>query len=424
MAMRRWPRDEVAHREARALGIVRADEVELHARRSRGRTAPRGCGRPLRCATSAAVVPPAAHRIMPSGPILLQRAQHALLPLEAFAVGAEQDACGPPRSRHPRWRQQLGEIRVGDVVEAHRDHVGAGRAQARGAAVVDVAEIAGETPARAAWFRRATTGLSRRASETVAVETSSFVGDDLKGHAAALGALGPRRSPDRHAFQAFRCRLRARMLAARRTRPSYFAQQRPPCSGRFNRVQAELGVTQLVSTGTTNERIGFIGVGLMGHGMAKNIVEKGYPLTVMGHRNRAPVEDLLGRGASEAKIADATWPQALDHRLPLRHRLARGRGHRARPGRPEGRAEARLDRRRLLDVRSELDPGARRRARRRSASTMVDAPLSRTPKEAWEGTLDTMVGATDGDLRAPEAGARHLGRARHPYRRHRPTATA
>ena len=26
---------------------------------------------------------------------------------------------------------------------------------------------------------------------------------------------------------------------------------------------------------------------------------------------------------------------------------------------------------------------------------MVDAPLSRTPKEAWEGTLDTMVGASD-----------------------------
>ncbi|WP_245467768.1 NAD(P)-binding domain-containing protein, partial [Mesorhizobium sp. M7A.F.Ca.CA.001.13.1.1] len=25
----------------------------------------------------------------------------------------------------------------------------------------------------------------------------------------------------------------------------------------------------------------------------------------------------------------------------------------------------------------------------------VDAPLSRTPKEAWEGTLDAMVGAPD-----------------------------
>jgi len=50
----------------------------------------------------------------------------------------------------------------------------------------------------------------------------------------------------------------------------------------------------------TQETIGFIGVGFMGHGMAKNIVEKGYPLTVMGHRNRTPVEDLITRGAKEA----------------------------------------------------------------------------------------------------------------------------
>ncbi|HUL08311.1 MAG TPA: NAD(P)-binding domain-containing protein, partial [Candidatus Acidoferrum sp.] len=47
-------------------------------------------------------------------------------------------------------------------------------------------------------------------------------------------------------------------------------------------------------------RIGFIGVGLMGHGIAKNIIEKGYPLTVLGHRNRKPVDDLLKRGAAEA----------------------------------------------------------------------------------------------------------------------------
>lgn len=48
------------------------------------------------------------------------------------------------------------------------------------------------------------------------------------------------------------------------------------------------------------ERIGFIGVGLMGHGMAKNIVAAGYPLTVLANRNRAPVEDLTARGATEA----------------------------------------------------------------------------------------------------------------------------
>ena len=54
----------------------------------------------------------------------------------------------------------------------------------------------------------------------------------------------------------------------------------------------------------TQEHIGFIGTGLMGHGMAKNIVEKGYPLTVTAHRNRAPVDDLIGRGAAEASLED------------------------------------------------------------------------------------------------------------------------
>ena len=48
-------------------------------------------------------------------------------------------------------------------------------------------------------------------------------------------------------------------------------------------------------------RVGFIGLGLMGHGMAKNLVSKGFPLTVRVHRNRKPAEDILAAGAREAK---------------------------------------------------------------------------------------------------------------------------
>ena len=48
----------------------------------------------------------------------------------------------------------------------------------------------------------------------------------------------------------------------------------------------------MATTSATNERIGFIGVGLMGHGMAKNIVDKGYRLTVLGRANRPPIDDL------------------------------------------------------------------------------------------------------------------------------------
>jgi len=54
---------------------------------------------------------------------------------------------------------------------------------------------------------------------------------------------------------------------------------------------------------STKPRIGLIGVGLMGHGIGKNLVEKGFPLTILGHRNRAPVEDLVARGAVEAFAA-------------------------------------------------------------------------------------------------------------------------
>ena len=48
-------------------------------------------------------------------------------------------------------------------------------------------------------------------------------------------------------------------------------------------------------------RIGFVGIGLMGHGMAVNLIKGGHQLTVIAHRNRKPVDDLVARGAREAK---------------------------------------------------------------------------------------------------------------------------
>ena len=56
-------------------------------------------------------------------------------------------------------------------------------------------------------------------------------------------------------------------------------------------------------TSPASETVGFIGLGFMGHGMAKNVVEKGYPLTVMGRTKRTAVDDLVGRGAVEVKSA-------------------------------------------------------------------------------------------------------------------------
>ena len=48
------------------------------------------------------------------------------------------------------------------------------------------------------------------------------------------------------------------------------------------------------------QKIGFIGAsGLMGHGMAKNLLAKGHPLALTVHRNRERVADLLGSGAKQ-----------------------------------------------------------------------------------------------------------------------------
>lgn len=48
-------------------------------------------------------------------------------------------------------------------------------------------------------------------------------------------------------------------------------------------------------------QIGFIGVGLMGQGMAINLLKAGHAVTVIAHRNRAPIDDVVSRGAKEAK---------------------------------------------------------------------------------------------------------------------------
>ena len=49
--------------------------------------------------------------------------------------------------------------------------------------------------------------------------------------------------------------------------------------------------------------IGFIGLGFMGHGMAKNILQRGYPLWIKGNKNRTRVENLALMGAQEAGTA-------------------------------------------------------------------------------------------------------------------------
>ena len=138
-------------------------------------------------------------------------------------------------------------------------------------------------------------------------------------------------------------------------------------------------------------QIGFIGVGYMGHGMAKNISQNGYPLMVKGNRNRTPVDSLVGMGAVEAtSVAQMARDCDIIHiclsNSPQVEAIIRG---------PDGiiaNGKAGLI---VIDA-TTADPTSTEALAAEMAAagmTLVDAPLGRTPKEAEEGTLDAMVGA-------------------------------
>lgn len=137
------------------------------------------------------------------------------------------------------------------------------------------------------------------------------------------------------------------------------------------------------------ETIGFVGVGLMGHGMAKNLTEAGHKVTVIAHTNRAPVEDLLTRGASEAATLEE-----LGAASSIVHICAPGSPDVEKivaslmPSLPKGAV--------IVDC-STSDPNstiALAGQLEAAGFHMVDAPLGGTPVQAEAGELATMVGAS------------------------------
>lgn len=147
-----------------------------------------------------------------------------------------------------------------------------------------------------------------------------------------------------------------------------------------------------------SERIGFVGVGYMGHGMAHNILTKGYPLTVMAHRKREAVDDLVSKGATEvsslADLASASdivvlcLTAAPQVEAVIREMMP-----------------ALAPRSMIIDC-STSDPTVTERLGNELHHlkvSLVDAPLGRTPKDAWAGTLDCMVGAVPSDFARAEA---------------------
>jgi 3-hydroxyisobutyrate dehydrogenase-like beta-hydroxyacid dehydrogenase len=140
----------------------------------------------------------------------------------------------------------------------------------------------------------------------------------------------------------------------------------------------------------TVKRVGLIGAGLMGHGIGKNIVARGYDLLVMAHRNRAPVDDLVSRGASERASAreiarDADLVILCVTGTPQIEQLVYE---------PDGLLEAIHSGLVIADC-STAEPASTVRIASdvtAKGGHFVDAPMTRTPKEAEAGTLALMVG--------------------------------
>jgi len=140
-------------------------------------------------------------------------------------------------------------------------------------------------------------------------------------------------------------------------------------------------------------RIGFVGVGLMGHGIAKNLLAKGFPLTLRVHRNRAAAQDLLAAGAAEAAsyaelARNADIVMLCVTGAPQVEEVVLG---------PDGIASAAREGLIVVDT-STSEPATTSRMRNVLADQQVrfvDAPLARTPVEAEQGRLNIMVGADD-----------------------------
>lgn len=143
-------------------------------------------------------------------------------------------------------------------------------------------------------------------------------------------------------------------------------------------------------------RVGFIGLGSMGVGMAANVIGSGYPLVVMGNKRREPVERLLELGATEVKspaemaakvdvvILCITTSEVVEETVLGDNGLLSGMEH---PFMLIDCGTSEPD--------STLKIGAELKKR---GCTMLDVPLGRSAAAAESGTLNMMAGGSEADF--------------------------
>jgi|JI9StandDraft_1071089.scaffolds.fasta_scaffold63830_2 3-hydroxyisobutyrate dehydrogenase-like beta-hydroxyacid dehydrogenase len=144
------------------------------------------------------------------------------------------------------------------------------------------------------------------------------------------------------------------------------------------------------------QHVGLIGVGLMGHGIGKNILAKGFKLSVLAHRNRQPVDDLIAKGAREVKSPKelaATCDMVITvvgNSAQMEDIVRRVDGLIAglKPGTIIADATT-------AQPESTIQLAAEIAAK---GGRFVDIPMTRTPKEAEAGKLGLMTGGDQATL--------------------------
>jgi 3-hydroxyisobutyrate dehydrogenase-like beta-hydroxyacid dehydrogenase len=137
----------------------------------------------------------------------------------------------------------------------------------------------------------------------------------------------------------------------------------------------------------TIKTVGLIGVGLMGHGIGKNILAKGFKLNVLAHKNRGPIESLITLGAHESPTVQAIATSSdllilvVTGSPQVEAIMAEVLAHA-----PKGLIIADCS---TAEPHSTLKIAAAAKAK---GLTFVDTPMTRTPKEAEAGKLGLMVG--------------------------------
>lgn len=138
------------------------------------------------------------------------------------------------------------------------------------------------------------------------------------------------------------------------------------------------------------QKIGIVGVGLMGHGIAWNVLKHGYPLTALEHPGNQPMDDLKAAGAttrtSARELAAASDVVILCVTgTPEVEAVLTGAG-----GVLEGLRPGTI----VVDCSTAVPGSSLRMAEAVAAAggRFIDAPMTRTAQHAREGRLNLLVG--------------------------------